>query len=137
MKKKLLTVLCVLLALILLATAVGPHIVLAAVRQPVPAETYAYSDSFYTSYEDIRAHLQELTAQLGVEISSYAIDEADDLYIDSFYLPSTGDKANLVVLTTGVTVWKASSAPSCWMFSSRKFTPLWTPKTPTFWWLPT
>ena len=102
MKKKLLTTLCILLALVLLATAVGPHIVLAAVRQPVPAETYAYSDSFYTSYEDIRAHLQDLTAQLGVEISSHPIDLSDDLYIDSFYLPSTGDKTNLIVLTTGV-----------------------------------
>ena len=102
MKKKLLTVLCVLLALILLATTIGPHIVLAAVRQPEPAETYAYSDSFYNSYEDIRTHLQELTAQLGVEISSYAIDASDDLYIDSFYLPSEGDKTNLIVLTTGV-----------------------------------
>ena len=102
MKKKLLTVLCVLLALILLATAIGPHIVLAAVRQPQPAETYAYSDSFYNSYEDIRTHLQELTAQLGVQISSYAIDASDDLYIDSFYLPSEADKTNLIVLTTGV-----------------------------------
>ena len=102
MKKKLLTVLCILLALILLATAIGPHIVLAAVRQPRPADSYAYSDSFYTSYDDIRAHLQQLTADLGVDIYSHAIDASDDLYIDSFYLPSTGDKTNLIVLTTGV-----------------------------------
>ena len=102
MKKKLLTVLCIVLALILLATAIGPHIVLAAVRQPRPADSYAYSDSFYTSYDDIRAHLQQLTADLGVDIYSHAIDASDDLYIDSFYLPSAGDKTNLIVLTTGV-----------------------------------
>ena len=102
MKKKLLTFLCIVLALILLATAIGPHIILAAVRQPQPADSYAYSDSFYTSYDDIRAHLQQLTAELGVEIYSHAIDASDDLYIDSFYLPSTGDKTNLIVLTTGV-----------------------------------
>ena len=102
MKKKLLTVLCIVLALILLATAIGPHIILAAVRQSRPADSYAYSDSFYTSYDDIRAHLQQLTADLGVEIYSHAIDASDDLYIDSFYLPSTGDKTNLIVLTTGV-----------------------------------
>ena len=102
MKKKLLTFLCIVLALILLATAIGPHIILAAVRQPQPADSYAYSDSFYTNYDDIRAHLQQLTAELGVEIYSHAIDASDDLYIDSFYLPSTGDKTNLIVLTTGV-----------------------------------
>ena len=102
MKKKLLTALCILLALVLLATAIGPHIILAAVRQPESAERYAYSDSFYNSYDDIRAHLQQLTADLGVDIYSHAIDAADDLYIDSFYLPSAADKTNLIVLTTGV-----------------------------------
>ena len=102
MKKKLLTALCILLALVLLATAIGPHIILAAVRQPESAESYAYSDSFYNSYDDIRAHLQQLTADLGVDIYSHAIDAADDLYIDSFYLPSAADRTNLIVLTTGV-----------------------------------
>ena len=102
MKKKLLWVLGVLAILVLLATLIGPRIILRAVRQPEPAESYAYSDSFYNSYDDIRAHLQTLTAELGVEIFSHAIDEDDDLYIDSFYLPSTGERTNLVVLTTGV-----------------------------------
>jgi hypothetical protein len=72
------------------------------VRQPAVAEGYHYADSFYNSYEEIRVHLQELTAELGVEISSYPIDAEDDLYIDSFYLPSNGEKTNLIVLTTGV-----------------------------------
>ena len=102
MKKKLLCVLCVLLALVLLATLIGPGIILNAVRQPEPAASYAYSESFYNTYEEIRVHLRELTGQLGVEISSYAVDESDGLYIDSFYLPSRGEKTNLVVLTTGV-----------------------------------
>ena len=102
MKKKLLWTVSILLALVLIATLVGPSIILSAVRQPEVAESYAYSESFYESYDEIRAHLQDLTGELGVEISSYAVDEADGLYIDSFYLPSAGEKTNLVVLTTGV-----------------------------------
>ena len=102
MKKKLFWVVAVLLALVLLATLVGPSVILSAVRQPEVEESYAYSESFYNSYEEIRAHLGELTKELGVEISSYAVDEEDGLYIDSFYLPSTRDKTNLIVLTTGV-----------------------------------
>ena len=102
MKKKWLWAVCVILVLAVLATLIGPGLVLRAARQPEPAQTYAYSDSFYTSYEQIRTHLQELTAELGVEIASHPIDESDDLYIDSFYLPSHGEKTNLVVLTTGV-----------------------------------
>ena len=102
MKKKLLWTVGVVLVLAMLATLVGPSIILSAVRQPEVEESYAYSESFYNSYEEIRAHLGELTKELGVEISSYAVDEADGLYIDSFYLPSSGDKTNLVVLTTGV-----------------------------------
>lgn len=102
MKRKLLWVVSILLALALLATLIGPGIVLRIVRQPLPAESYAYSDSFYNSYDEIRGHLQELTTELGVQISSYAVDEADGLYIDSFYLPSGGEKTNLIVLTTGV-----------------------------------
>ena len=102
MKKKWLWAVCVILVLAMLATLIGPALVLRAARQPEPAEIYAYSDRFYTSYEQIRAHLQELTNELGVEIASHPIDESDDLYIDSFYLPSHGEKTNLVVLTTGV-----------------------------------
>ena len=102
MKKKLLCIAAILLALVLLATLLGPGIILNIVRQPAVEEDYAYADSFYNSYEEIRIHLQELTAELGVEISSYPIDAEDDLYIDSFYLPSNGEKTNLIVLTTGV-----------------------------------
>ena len=102
MKKKLLWITAVLALLVLLATLLGPGIILNAVRQPAVEESYAYSDSFYTTYDEIRAHLQELTADLGVELSSHAIDESDGLYIDSFYLPAAEDQTNLIVLTTGV-----------------------------------
>ena len=102
MKKKLLWIVAILLVLVLAATFIGPHIILSAVRQPEVAERYAYSESFYESYDEIRAHLQDLTGELGVDIFSYAIDEADGLYIDSFYLPSKAEKTNLIVLTTGV-----------------------------------
>ncbi|MBR5125747.1 MAG: DUF2817 domain-containing protein [Oscillospiraceae bacterium] len=102
MKKKLLYILGILAVLVLLATLIGPGIILNAVRQPETAESYAYSDSFHESYDEIRTHLQALTSDLGTELSSYPINEADGLYIDSFYLPSSGEKTNLIVLTTGV-----------------------------------
>ena len=102
MKKRILWTVAILLALALATSLIGPHIILSAVRQPEVAERYAYSESFYESYDEIRAHLQDLTGELGVDIFSYAIDEADGLYIDSFYLPSKAEKTNLVVLTTGV-----------------------------------
>ena len=107
MKKKLLWIAGILAAVILLASLVGPYIILQAVRQPESAESYAYRDSFLTGYEDVRQHLQALTdnlqaAGIALESASYAIDADDGLYIDSFYLPSTGEKTNLVVLTTGV-----------------------------------
>lgn len=102
MKKKLLRILLILLALILLASAAGPQLILAAVRQSEPENTFAYSDSFYTEYEDIRAHLQDLSAGLGADIHSHPIDEQDGLYIDTFYLPASQAQNNLVVLTTGV-----------------------------------
>ena len=102
MKKKHFWTVAILLALILLATAIGPHIILHCVRQPEPAENYAYKEAFLTDYDSVRSHLQELSADLGAEVYSHAIDEKDGLYIDSFYLPSEGEKRNLILLTTGV-----------------------------------
>lgn len=102
MKKTCFRIVGILAALIVIATLIGPGIILYVVRQPEPAENYAYSDSFYESYDEIRSHLQELSAGLGVEISSHPIDENDGLYIDAFYLPATENQTNLIVLTTGV-----------------------------------
>ena len=107
MKKKLLWICGILAGILLVATIVGPHLLLAAARQEPPAETYAYSDSFLGSYDEIRAHLQQRVDKLteaGItnEHTTYAIDESDGLYIDTIYLPSTGERTNLIVLTTGV-----------------------------------
>ena len=102
MKKKLLCILAVLAALVVIATLVGPGVILSAVRQPEPEDGFAYAESFRTDYEDIRLHLQELSDGLGAEFASHPIDESDGLYIDSFYLPSRDTQTNLVVLTTGV-----------------------------------
>ena len=102
MKKKLLCILAVLASLAIIATLVGPGVILNAVRQPEPEDGFAYAESFRTDYEDIRLHLQELSDGLGAEFASHPIDESDGLYIDSFYLPSQGAQTNLVVLTTGV-----------------------------------
>ena len=102
MKKKLLCILAVLASLAIIATLVGPGVILSAVRQPEPEDGFAYAESFRTDYEDIRLHLQELSDGLGAEFASHPIDESDGLYIDSFYLPSRDTQTNLVVLTTGV-----------------------------------
>ena len=107
MKKKLIRIALVLIVLVLIATIVGPGLILNAVRQPEPETGYAYSQSFRTTYEQTRIGLEELIESLraegiAVEAESYAVDAADDLYIDSFYLPSSGEKTNLIVLTTGV-----------------------------------
>ncbi len=90
-----------------LLTVAGPYLVLKAARQPEVEDGYAYSEYFYNSYDDIRVHLKERVAALeedgiAVEVSEYAVDESDDLYIDNIYLPSGGERKNLIVLTTGV-----------------------------------
>ena len=107
MKKKILLPLAIVVGIVLIATIAGPHILLAAARQETPAETYAYSESFLGSYEEIRVHLQKrveaLTAAgIAVEHTVCAVDESDELYIDTIYLPSSGQNTNLIVLTTGV-----------------------------------
>lgn len=102
MKKTLLCILAAFAALAVIATLVGPGVILSAVRQPEPEDGFAYAESFRTDYEDIRLHLQELSDGLGAEFASHPIDEGDGLYIDSFYLPSRDTQTNLVVLTTGV-----------------------------------
>ena len=110
-KKKLLisavSVAAGLLIIVLLLTFAGPYAVLALARQETPAAEYAYSESFYTGYDEIRAHLAERVASLRaqgitVETSEHAIDAADGLYIDNVYLPATEQSTNLIVLTTGV-----------------------------------
>ena len=51
MKKKLLCILAVLAALVMIATMVGPGVILNAVRQPEPEDGFAYAESFRTDYE--------------------------------------------------------------------------------------
>ena len=107
MKKKLLWTVGILAAVLLLATLIGPHLILKAVTQPQPAQQYAYSDSFCTDYEQVRGRIQSRiqtlqAAGVPVQTQSYAIDEADGLYIDTFYVPSTEKQTNLILLTTGV-----------------------------------
>ena len=83
MKKKLIRIALVLIVLVLIATIVGPGLILNAVRQPEPETGYAYSESFRTTYEQTRIGLEELIASLRaegitVEAESYAIDAADE-----------------------------------------------------------
>ena len=106
-QKVLISILSAIVAVVVLLSVVGPYIVLNGARQPEVADEYAYSEYFYNSYEEIRSHLKERVEKLrangvAVEVSEYAVDESDDLYIDNIYLPSASEKKNLVVLTTGV-----------------------------------
>ena len=106
-KTKLLTALGVIVAVILIISIVGPTLILNAVRQPEVEDGYAYSDVFYTTYDEIRAHLSDRVTDLRgkgitVETSEHAINADDGLYIDNIYLPSTETAENLIVLTTGV-----------------------------------
>ena len=104
MKKKHLITAGILALVLILATLIGPQLILNAVRQPQPAEHYAYADSFRTDYESTRTRLRELTADLGTQLHSHPIDESDDLYIDTFYLPAKEHQTNLIILTISRTV---------------------------------
>ena len=99
--KKLIKPILILLAVALLATLIGPAILLKVVTQPVPETDFAYSEAFLTDYVAVRTHLQQLLGAYDAQSYSHAIDEADDLYIDTYYLPAAEQK-NLVILTTGV-----------------------------------
>ena len=105
--KKFIRFVIVVAILALIATFVGPELILRAVKQPEPAQEYNYSQSFHTTYEQTREGLRQQMEKLrgkgfNVYDESFPIDEADGLYIDSFYLPSNADRTNLIVLTTGV-----------------------------------
>ena len=94
-------------AVVLVLTIAGPYAVLALARQETPAPSYDYSESFYQSYDEVRDNLGKRVETLKeqgitVEYTTHAIDESDNLYIDNIYLPSRGEKTNLIVLTTGV-----------------------------------
>ena len=104
--KRFIKALTVIVALLLICTLLGPYLVLAIAKQPA-AEDEIYNRKFATSYEEVRDNLDELVGYLrknGVEVvtSEYAVNEAENLYIDNIYLPSTGENTNLIVLTTGV-----------------------------------
>lgn len=99
-------ILLVLISMVLLLTLIGPSIVLAIAKQPTPT-SHTYSESFYTTYEDVRANLNrrvESLRQKGVEVhrSEYAVNAGENLYIDNIYLPASSEKTNLIILTTGV-----------------------------------
>ena len=103
----LLKLVIVLTSIVLILTLIGPYAVLALARQPEPETNYEYADSFLTTYDAIRENLKNRIDTLRasgvtVEYTEYAVDESDDLYIDNIYLPSEGEKTNLIILTTGV-----------------------------------
>ena len=106
-KKRFLVTTAIVLCVVALLSAVGPHLVLMAARQPEVESNYAYSEYFYDTYEQVRENLKNRVKKLSdagiaVQTSEYAIDETDDLFIDNIYLPSSKENKNLIVLTTGV-----------------------------------
>ena len=86
--KKLIITTSIIVLIFLLCSVVGPYAILGIVRQPNPG-THKYSEYFYTTYEEVRNHLQDRIKALDesgvdVEYTTYAIDKEDDLYIDNF-----------------------------------------------------
>ena len=57
-RKPLLITISVLLCIIALLTAVGPHLVLLSARQPEVADSYAYSEYFFDTYDQVRENLK-------------------------------------------------------------------------------
>lgn len=106
-KKKWPWVLGTIAGLLILASIIGPYILLNVATKGEITEEYAYKDSFYTDYDSVRANLQDRVTELenaGYELEFYShpVNEADGLYIDNIYLPSQGEMKNLIVFTTGV-----------------------------------
>ena len=106
-KKLFISIFSFILIIVVVLSVIGPHLVLKIARQPEVAESYSYSESFYTTYDEIRNHLKDCvnllrSNNINVEVNEYAIDKSDNLYIDNIYLPSTNEHTNLIVLTTGV-----------------------------------
>ena len=107
MKKVLTIILSSLVVILLVASAIGPSLILKADRQEQVAAEYNYSEVFFDEYEDVRNHFMEKAESLMAEnenadLYSYVINEEDGLYIDTLYLPGNTEQKNLVVLTTGV-----------------------------------
>ena len=105
-KKFIIPVAVVLIAVILL-TIVGPHFVLMAAKQPEVEDSYSYSEYFCDTYDEVRENIKNRVKKLqdsgvDVQVSEYAVDEDDDLYIDNIYLPANKENKNLIILTTGV-----------------------------------
>ena len=93
-------------AIVLILTFVGPSVVLAIATQP-ETKTHEYSDSFYTTYEEVRANLNRRVESLrdgGAEVyqTEYAVNAEDGLYIDNIFIPAKKESTNLIILTTGV-----------------------------------
>ena len=115
-KRRHLLLVSTILTFLILLTVIGPHFVLMASRQPKVEDSYSYSESFYTTYDEIRENLTKRVDMLRannvqVEVSEYAVDESDDLYIDNIYLPATTENKNLIILTTGVHGMEDISVP--------------------------
>ena len=96
-----------LIAIILLLTLVGPYAVLAIAKQETPENNFKYSDSFFTTYDEVRKNLFDRVESLrnqGIEVQheTYVVDEKDNLCIENILIPATEETTNLILLTTGV-----------------------------------
>ena len=107
MKKKLTIILSCIAVILLVASIIGPILILKADRQEEAAAEYNNSEVFFDEYEEVRNHFLETADKLMAEnensdLYSHVINKDEGLYIDTLYLPSKTDQTNLVVLTTGV-----------------------------------
>ena len=63
LKSKTFKIIVIILSIVLVLTLVGPLVVLAIASQPAVTE-HAYSDVFFTSYEEVRANLNNRVKDL-------------------------------------------------------------------------
>lgn len=99
-------VLPVLIGVIILRI-ITPTLILNNIDKYNENDIYNYYEYFITDYIEIRNNIQNNLNQLlergyDSELYSYAIDEDDDLFIDTLYIKPTQEQENLICISTGV-----------------------------------
>lgn len=106
-KRILMVLLCGILLIAFLLTAIGPQIVLVTSPEGKVTKEYNYSEHFFETYDEVRANLKARVEKLRadgvyVEATEYAINESENLYVDNIFIPAVENSENLIVITTGI-----------------------------------
>ncbi len=102
--KKKIIVLIIILSIILGYICIFPYI-LKGFTNPKKVTNIELNNMFSTDYEIIRNRFLEHENTIdrkNISITSYPIDEEDNLYIDTMKIEADTEKKNLILITTGV-----------------------------------